>query len=100
MRGEVRVVIEDAVDPEHVRHPVVGEDGELVEVVEPAPAVLVERQAEVGGGQLSALHERHSAAVPDRDVVEERHDAQDRQQLFGLVFCAFHQRPCVAPEAR
>ena len=83
-----------------VRHQVVGEDGELVEVVEPAPAFVLEGEAQVGGGQLRALHERHLVAVPDLDVVEERHDAQDRDQLFRLVPRAFHQLRRVAAEAR
>ena len=53
--GDERVVeLEHAVEPEHVRDEVVGEQGQAVEVVAGREA----GQREVGGGDLRALEER------------------------------------------
>ena len=72
-RQEGGVVGEEAVDAEDVRHEVVGEDRQPVEVGEGARALAVEGEGEVGGEELRAFVEGHVAAVIGRDVSEERH---------------------------
>ena len=61
-RDETRIVEEDPVEPEHVRHEVVREDRERLDVVEPAEALAAEREPEVGARELRALVERDGPA--------------------------------------
>ena len=70
--GQCGVVPEHAVHPQHVRHQVVGEDRQAVEVRELGHA----REREVIRGDLGAL--------PETAVVEERHAGrQHRGEALG-----------------
>ena len=64
MRRRAGVELEHAVEPQHVRDEVVGEQRQPVEV----PAGRDAGQLEVGGGDLGALEERDRLAVVGRDV--------------------------------
>ena len=69
------VEAQHAVEPQHVRHQVVGEQGQLGEVAE-AAEVVGQRVREVRDRELRALQERHELAVVARDVAPERHREQ------------------------
>ena len=67
-RDELRLELEHAVEPQHVRHEVVGEQRERAEVARGRDALEVE----VGGGELGALEERDRRAAVGRDVAPGR----------------------------
>ena len=79
------VVIEEAVEAQHVRDEVVGEHRQPIEVVERRHAGA----GEVGGRDLRALEERHREAVVDRGVGErvpagQRLDERDGRAAGGV----------------
>ncbi len=67
-----------AVEPQHVRHEVVGEHRQLIEVVELSDTCTLK----VGRGDLRALEEWNLASVVDRDVREAAPAGQRLDQAY------------------
>lgn len=70
VRLQRRTVLEAAERVEHLRDPVVGEHGDLVDVVEAAGALAVEAGPEVGDEDLRALVQADGVAFVGVAVVE------------------------------
>ena len=94
MRADQPLVeLEHAVEPQHVRHEVVGEQRQAVEVRGGRDA----GEVEVRGGDLGALVERHRPAVVGRDVAPGRPGGERLREPLGRALGGAHE-PEEAPE--
>lgn len=94
--GKVFMVHEDSIDTQDVRHQVVSENRQLIEVVKFSPALIAKSKGKIGGHQLRALVEGNSPGTPRFYIFKERHCRQLLDKSLRASMNAFDQRRVAA----
>ena len=78
-------ILKDAFEPKDMGYEVIGENGQLIEIVESTQSPSVHREREIGCKQLRSLEERNLDAVIVTDISEQHLPGKDPHQVCGGV---------------